>query len=96
MVIQHRNGTSVTFTCTAQGFPRPTITWAHNNESATVSRYISTNFDIGDDTAQSVLTIKNVTAQDSGQVVCTALVAPGGEVTPLKITAEAGLSVLGK
>lgn len=96
MVTQSRKGTSVTFNCTAQGFPRPEISWTHNDEPATVSRYVRTNVDIGDDTVRSVLTIKYVTAQDSGPVRCIATVTPGGGVRPLKETAEAGLSVLGK
>ena len=95
-VIKYQNGTYTTFNCTAKGFPRPVITWTHNSESTTVSRYTQTDTNLSDDMIESVLTINKITAQDSGQVRCIATVTPGGEVSPLEKATEAGLSVLSK
>ena len=96
VVIKYETGANVTFSCTAQGFPRPTITWTHNNEPAIVSRFIQADTNLSDDKVESVLTMTDVTARDSGPVSCIATVTPGGEVTPLKTTEEAALSILSK
>ena len=96
VVMRHQIGANVTFSCTAKGFPRPVITWTHNSEPATVSRYTQTDINLSDNIIESVLTVMDMTAQDSGQVRCIATVTPGGEVSPLETTAEADLSVLSK
>ena len=95
-VIKYQNGSGITFNCTARGYPRPVITWIHNNEQATISRYTQTDVNLSTDTVRSVLTINRVTAQDSGQVRCIATVTPGGRVKPLVRMEDANLSVLSK
>jgi hemicentin len=57
-------GETVQFTCTANGFPRPTVSWYRNNVLLTDS--------VSGDQAEKQLTAFSVTFQDRGEYACRA------------------------
>jgi hypothetical protein len=60
-------GTNVNFTCTADGSPKPTITWSRvNGTNFTIRTGITTS------EGNSVLMLKNVTNEEEGIYECTA------------------------
>ena len=60
-------GTNVTFTCTADGAPKPTITWSRiNGTNFTTKSTIKTS------EGKSVLILTNVTNEEEGIYECTA------------------------
>ena len=60
-------GTNVNFTCTADGLPKPTITWSKINESSFATTSVITNAE-----EESILILTNVTNDEEGTYECTA------------------------
>ena len=89
-------GGSVSFTCSARGFPCPTISWEHNMEPVSGDYTVVTD-ECSNDTVTSMLTVHNVTSDDNGSVSCIATVKfnLGGENTFLSVTQSAQL-IIGK
>ena len=85
-------GGNVTFTCSAGGFPCPTISWEHNMEPVSGDYTVVTDA-CTNDTITSMLNIHNVIGNDSGAVSCIATVNPGSENTSLSVTQSARLIV---
>ena len=87
-------GGNATFTCSARGFPCPTISWEHNMEPVSGNYAVVTD-NCTNDTVTSMLTIRNVNSNDSGTFSCIAIVNPGGENNSLSIT-QTALLIVGK
>ena len=83
---QHQNVTSfegiIMLSCTATGFPAPTITWFHNNsmEGNTSAQRIN------DYTTRSIVTISMPATNDSGMYYCTAAVDGFNDVDSNTVT----------
>ena len=67
-----QEGISITFTCEATSYPRPTVTWSKTNETLNDRISISDIVLIEDDRVSIDLTIINATREDTGEYVCTA------------------------
>ena len=102
MTIKYEENTSAQFTCTAKGFPAPTISWKHNGIPVSTS---STKYSVkemapnqdSEDTVTRILMIHNIHPVDSGSVRCVATVEPGGNIPPVKASKiVAFFSVLSK
>lgn len=80
-VVTVLTGTQITVTCSADGIPNPTVAWSKGEEllhtSSTASRVTVKG---------GVLTIKNATAVDSGDYVCTAMSEVGVDQESSKVT----------
>ena len=87
-------GGSVSFTCSARGFPCPTISWEHNLEPVSGDYTVVTD-NCSNDTVTSMLTVHNVTSDDNGSVSCIATVNLGGENTSLSVS-QSALLIIGK
>ena len=60
-------GTNINFTCTADGLPKPTITWSKINGSS-----FATTSVIKKSEEESILILTNVTNDEEGTYECTA------------------------
>lgn len=60
-------GTNVTFTCTAEGAPKPSITWSREFGNLSTSKFSSRLSE-----GRNVLLITNVTNNEEGVYECTA------------------------
>ncbi len=91
---------AVTFSCIVEGYPKPTITWQHNDEDVSTSdKYIlyevsTSSFETELFVVNSTLMLLNPDNLASGTVKCIAVVLMDRE--SLVGSAEADLSVLGK
>ena len=82
----------MTLTCSAEGFPRPSIVWYMNNTmiSDGVTDAISSSMNVLD----STLILSNVNFSDSGMYYCEAM---SSEFTDLNVTSTvANVTVVGK
>ena len=90
--VAERLGENITFTCSARGFPCPTISWEHNMEPVPGDYAVVTN-NCSNDTVTSMLTVRDVNSNDSGTFSCIATVNPGGENNSFSVTQSAQLIV---
>ena len=67
-------GGNATSTCSARGFPSPTISWEHNMEPVSGNYAVVTD-NCTNDTVTSMLTVRNVNSNDSGTFSCICNVA---------------------
>ncbi len=100
--MKYEENATAKFTCTARGFPAPTISWKHNGNTVSTS---STKYSVvemtpnqdNENTVTRMLMIRNIHPVDSGSVRCVATVEPGGKIPPLKSSKiVANFSVLSK
>ncbi|XP_075046494.1 roundabout homolog 4 isoform X2 [Mixophyes fleayi] len=71
-----KSGSTVQFTCGAQGFPRPVVQWSKEQGALPTGRYAITN--------ENTLSLQRVTIQDSGRYLCTAR----NQVDAVSVTAQ--------
>ena len=75
---QDQNVTSfegtIMLSCTATGFPAPTITWFHNNSMEDNTSYTSENLMINDYTTRSIFIMSLPATSDSGMYFCRAAI----------------------
>lgn len=75
-------GSNVTFSCTATGFPKPTITWAKDNDSGSVEYNPRLKILTGDgNNSFSQLAIKEVKSEDYGTYHCVANSSAGVKIS---------------
>jgi len=79
-------GSNVTFSCTATGFPKPTITWAKDNDSDSVQYSPRLKILTGDgNNSFSQLAIKEVKSEDYGTYHCVANNSAGVKISNLAL-----------
>ncbi len=100
-IVSLETDNTVTFSCIAEGFPQPAITWQHkgmdiSGESIDVSLTASALFRVN-----STMTLSGLSSSDSGSIMCMATVTAtvtadtGDHVVILTDIAESTLSVFG-
>lgn len=104
-VIDANREREVTFSCTARGGPRLTLSWTHNGANvdpigSTGSGKYRVNGTTEDGSATSMLTMNQLRSTDSGSIACIATVTVfiGNSQTPETFTASTStsLSILGR
>ena len=93
---------SVSFSCRAEGFPSPIITWRHAGHNITSSDnkyFISFNVSNEGKVNSSVLTLMNPQISDTGMIECLADASPNSHTVSLQLAgavASIPFTVLGQ
>ena len=77
--------------CTAQGIPRPTITWKRKRDGQRLRRRVTTRSTRDGEYVTSTITISRVQTRDAGVYICTAT----NKVTSRPVNQEVTLVVQG-
>lgn len=75
---------NIMLTCTANGFPPPTITWFHNNTLEVNSSFITAEFNTY--TSRSTFTKSTIGTNDSGTYFCRAIIDGYGDMNSDTVT----------